>query len=111
MPYIDEKTRSQLDKDIDSIVSTIKEISISNYNNFNDKEVSDHQILNILGIINYCFTKIIMKLIGKITYNKIAMITGVLDNVKQEFYRRVAYWYEDKKIVSNGDIKEYKHLQ
>ncbi len=110
MPYINEKTRMQLDNDIESIVKTIINISNTHHQSFDEKEPNDHQILNILGIINYCFTKIIMKSIGNITYNKIAMITGVLDNIKQEFYRRVAHWYEDKKILSNGDIKEYKHL-
>jgi hypothetical protein len=45
---------------------------------------------------------------GTINYNKIAMITGVLENVKQEFYRRAASQYEDKKILTNGDIKVYK---
>jgi hypothetical protein len=36
------------------------------------------------------------------------MITGVLENVKQEFYRRIATAYEEKKIIENGDIKEYR---
>jgi hypothetical protein len=39
------------------------------------------------------------------------MITGVLENIKQEYYRRVAEPYEDKKIIENGDIKEYKRLK
>jgi hypothetical protein len=47
---------------------------------------------------------------GNPSYVKIAMITGVLENIKQEFYRRVASPYEDKKILENGDIKEYKKL-
>jgi hypothetical protein len=38
------------------------------------------------------------------------MITGVLENIKQEFYRRVAENYENKKIIQNGDIKEYKNV-
>ena len=33
------------------------------------------------------------------------------ENIKQEFYRRVAETYEDKKILENGDIKEYKRLK
>jgi hypothetical protein len=31
--------------------------------------------------------------------------------IKQEYYRRVAEPYEDKKIIENGDIKEYKRLK
>jgi hypothetical protein len=37
------------------------------------------------------------------------MLTGVLENIKQEFYRRVAVPYEEEKIVKNGDIREYKN--
>ncbi len=44
---------------------------------------------------------------GKASYSKLAVITGVLENVKQEFYRRVGEPYEDKKIRENGDIREY----
>jgi hypothetical protein len=47
---------------------------------------------------------------GDVSYPKIAMITGVLENIKQEFYRRAAAKYEDQKIVSNGDIPEYRKL-
>jgi hypothetical protein len=31
-------------------------------------------------------------------------MTGVIENVKTEFYRRVAVPYEDKKIADNGDV-------
>jgi hypothetical protein len=48
---------------------------------------------------------------GDVSYSKVAMITGVLENIKQEFYRRIASFYEDKKILENGDIREYKRLQ
>ena len=41
-------------------------------------------------------------------YHTIARITGVLENVKQEFYRRVAGGYEDQGIANSGDIAEYK---
>jgi hypothetical protein len=37
-------------------------------------------------------------------YSRIAEITGVLENVKQEFYRRIASPYEDEKIKENGDV-------
>ena len=37
-------------------------------------------------------------------YQTIAQITGVLENVKQEFYRRVAVPYEDTKVAENGDV-------
>jgi len=33
---------------------------------------------------------------GNTSYAKVAMLTGVLENVKQEFYRRVAVPYEEE---------------
>jgi hypothetical protein len=41
----------------------------------------------------------------------IVLITGVLENVKQEFYRRVAEPYEDWMIVSSNDIPEYTEYE
>ena len=47
---------------------------------------------------------------GKPNYAKLAIITGVLENIKQEFYRRVASPYEDLKAKQNGDVEEYLNL-
>jgi hypothetical protein len=97
MPYIKEEKREELDPCIDNLIKCL------------DPE-KDLIISNILGDINYTFSRILGGLMGTPSYNKIAMITGVLENIKQEFYRRVAESYEDKKILENGDIKEYKKL-
>jgi hypothetical protein len=64
-----------------------------------------------LGEINYTFSRVLAGSMGKTSYSKIAMITGVLENIKQEFYRRVASPYEELKIIQNGDIKEYRQCQ
>ena len=98
MPYISPDRRNLLDNSINQICSTI----------LDKQEVSNEDFLSISGDINYCFSRIISKLMGKKSYPKIATTTGVLENIKQEFYRRVAQDYEDKKIVENGDIPEYK---
>lgn len=97
MPYIKEEKREELDPCIDNLIRCL------------DPE-KDLIIDNILGNINYTFSRILGGLMGTPSYDKIAMITGVLENIKQEFYRRVAEPYEDKKILENGDIKEYKKL-
>lgn len=97
MPYIKEEKREELDPCIDDLIRCL------------DPE-KDLIIDNILGDINYTFSRILGGLMGTPSYNKVAMITGVLENIKQEFYRRVASPYEDKKILENGDIKEYKRL-
>jgi hypothetical protein len=63
------------------------------------------------GDLNY----VISRLVGSVfvrapRYITIALITGVLTNVKQEFYRRVAAPYEDRAARDNGDIPEYEEL-
>lgn len=115
MPYINEERRSNLDDCIESMVDCLK----GNVPHDNDKNpwsdpkkrgISNQELLDVCGDINYCFSRILGGIMGEVSYPKIALITGVLENIKQEYYRRVASPYEDKKIVQNGDIKEYKNV-
>ena len=100
MPYIKEEERRELDLAIEYMIKAIKD---------NKTVLSNpYDFANFLGRINYSFSRVINGVMGTISYNKIAMVTGVLENIKQEFYRRIAANYEDKKILENGDIKEYK---
>jgi len=103
MPYINEGNRKNLDECIENMISCIRSNIL-----YKDDEKS---LWNMVGDINYCFSRVLGQLMGNVSYSKIAIITGVLENIKQEFYRRVAIAYEDKKIVQNGDIKEYKLLK
>ena len=102
MPYIDEQERVELDSQIDNMILAIR----NNKTNLNNP----HDFSNYLGRINYCFSRIIYGVMRDVSYRNIAMVTGVLENIKQEFYRRVAENYENIKIRQNGDIKEYKGL-
>jgi hypothetical protein len=101
MPYIDKNERLELDNSIELITKAIKDIKI-HMDNPNDFSI-------YLGRINYVFSNILGNLMGDPSYRKIAMITGVLENVKQEFYRRIAEPYENIKINQNGDIDSYKN--
>ena len=105
MPYIKEDLRKQLDVCIDKLVDCM------NTPKGLQGHMDNNEFATLLGDINYCFSRIVSSLMGDTSYPKIAMVTGVLENIKQEFYRRVAEPYEDKKIVENGDIKEYKRLK
>ena len=104
MPYIEEKRRELLDKSICFAVESIKASISKTY----ESEISNEEFLAISGDINYFVSRLVAQLMGEVSYGKICVITGVLENIKQEYYRRVASPYEDKKIVQNGDIKEYK---
>ncbi len=111
MPYIQESNRANLDDCITSMVSCIKK-NAKRYTNTHiaDNSLTNEEFATILGDINYVFSRVLAGLMKDPSYNKIAMITGVLENIKQEFYRRIASPYEDKKIIENGDIREYKKL-
>lgn len=109
MPYIKENDRETFDHIIDQM-SFVFRCSFKN-ETCKEDNLTDEQFLALLGKINYCFSRVLGELMGDVSYTKVAMITGVLENIKQEFYRRVAEPYEDKKIVENGDIKEYKRLK
>lgn len=103
MPYINEEERAELDEAILNLANCIRNTKIGLNN--------PHDFSNYLGRINYSFSRVIGQLIDSPSYKKIAMATGVLENIKQELYRRLASAYEDQKIIENGDIKEYKYLR
>jgi hypothetical protein len=109
MPYIKEDRRAKLDSSINSLVVSIK-TNINDSNPYKLPKLTNEEFLNIAGDINYCVSRLVSQLMGEVSYGKIAIITGVLENIKQEYYRRVAQSYEDKKLIENGDIHEYKHF-
>ena len=112
MPYIKEENRYQLDCCIDRMVECLKENITHNSNNPHSnphkQNLTNEEFLSICGDINYAFSRIVTGVMCEVSYPKISIITGVLENIKQEFYRRVAQPYEDLKIRQNGDIPEYK---
>lgn len=112
MPYIKEENRHQLDHCIDRMVECFKGNVTPNaenpHSNPYKQNLTNEEFLSVCGDINYAFSRILAGLMDSVSYPKIAIITGVLENIKQEFYRRVAEPYEDLKIRQNGDILEYK---
>ena len=82
MPYIKKELREKLDDDIDVLISKIMTIPP------NEQD----------GVVNYTVFRM---LLGLYEPNR-AM--GVLESVKQEFYRRKIGPYEDQAILRNGDI-------
>ena len=95
MPYIDENSRTQVDQAINRLVDIIGE------------NRTPEELLAVAGVLNYTISRLITEVSGDISYGKCAILTGVLENVKQEYYRRAAAPYEDQKIEANGDIRGY----
>lgn len=91
MPYIEKRKREFLDSNIDKVIESLKGSSPDELN----------------GDLNYIITRILAGTMnGKIRYNKINNLIGVLECAKQELYRRCSF-YEDMKMSENGDVREY----
>jgi hypothetical protein len=58
------------------------------------------------GELNYLFTKIALLYFNTQggRYQQINDILGALQGASNEFYRRVAVPYENKKMIENGDV-------
>lgn len=103
MPYIEPSERTpELDAAINKLCDSIRNSHVSMQNS---KDFS-----SIAGKLNYSISRLCARLIEQPSYIKIAIITGVLENIKQEFYRRIASCYEDEKVNQNGDIEEFSKI-
>lgn len=58
------------------------------------------------GVLNYLFTRIALEYIKTYgeSYQGYNDIMGALEGCKMELYRQHVSKYEDKKIVTNGDV-------
>lgn len=92
MPYIPREQRSALDGPIEALARAVRE--------FHDGKSN----ASIAGVLNYCITRLTLEAMKPQRYHDIAIVTGVLENVKQEFYRMFAAPYEDAKIKENGPV-------
>lgn len=87
MPYIKPERRKKYTKVLEDLISILKSLP--------PEEVD--------GELNYVVTKI-LKEVYPLRYYHINKAIGVLECIKQEFYRRVAASYEDLKIKESGDV-------
>jgi hypothetical protein len=87
MPYIAQEDRPQYEEVLEELIGLLKEKPIE----------------SVDGHINYVVTRI-LKEVYPLRYFHVNRAMGVLECIKQEFYRRVAAPYEDTKIEQNGDV-------
>jgi len=88
MPYIKKENREFLDDAIGHLANDIESLSLKGGRD---------------GNLNYAITRLIDRLYYK-RYSEINEAVGVLECVKQEYYRKVASKYEDMKCVENGEV-------
>jgi len=93
MPYIPKEDREYYDHFIGSLCTQLTY-----------KKQYEGETLNP-GHLNYIVTRLCKFVFeDKPSYKTLALITGVLENVKQELYRRQFADYEDAAIKKNGDL-------
>lgn len=95
MPYIKEEKREILDPTIDALYHLLVGME------------ADDEMNNMEGNVNYTISRLLMMVYGDRNSTRYAQINdavGVLECVKQEYYRKVAAPYEDQKEFENGEV-------
>lgn len=89
MPYIPRSHRDELDRCVEDIVEAVQD--------------ADEAL--VPGSLNYIFSRVTWELF-RLSKNYFVAnnLIGVLECVKQEFYRRQLAPYEDTKIKEHGDL-------
>jgi len=85
MPYVKQNDRKRIDPFVEELFEK----------------------LTTKGDMNYAMTRLLHLYIqreGK-RYKNLNDAIGVVECVKQEFYRKIVVPYEEEKIAENGDIK------
>ena len=96
MPYITQEQRDQLDPAIEDLAIELVKIKVNGL-----------AVLPSAGMYNYIITRLLdtgyqNKLFP--SYERMNTVVGILECVKQEYYRRVAVPYEEIKKNENGDV-------
>ena len=93
MPYIEERFRKVLDPHIEGLQKALAELGGQE------------------GDLNYTISRLVgAAFLNETRYHTIARVTGVLANVKDEFYRRLGIPYENLAIEKNGDVPEFARI-
>jgi hypothetical protein len=93
MPYIKQESRDQLDPAIENLLVTLML-----------RKVNGLQVHPAAGDYNYIITRLLDMGHSPHSYDSINTIMGILECVKQEYYRRIAAPYEGEKMYQNGDV-------
>ena len=88
MPYINPALRDLIDKQIDDLIKRLE--------HFNTDSID--------GVLNYVITRLLKSLYAPRYFNYNRAI-GLLECIKQEFYRCVVAPYEMLKRKEHGDVE------
>ena len=75
-------------------------LTLGHINNKNN--ISNEEFLSIAGEINYTFSRILAGCMKDVSYGKIVIITGVLENIKQEIASSAITYAANFKILMSS---------
>ena len=105
MPYIKQEQRDELTKPLIEVLRVIERLAQAQALEQSGRVTNEaDRMTAAAGILNFCCTSLAVNLMRQPRYWKIALLTGTLNNVAQEFYDRVARPYEDGACTKNGDV-------
>lgn len=84
MPYIEQNRREIFDPDIEHLLIGLSSI----------------------GELNYVITKLLIGYFPENSYQEYNAKVGLLECIKQEYYRRRVSVFEDAKCAERGDVYE-----
>jgi hypothetical protein len=87
LPYIKPENREKYGVVLEELVTIMKSVPLEQLD----------------GELNFIITRI-LKEVYPLRYFHLNRAMGVLESVKQEFYRRVVAPYENEKITESGDV-------
>ena len=87
MPYIKPENREKYGVVLEELVTILKSVPLEQLD----------------GELNFIITRI-LKEVYPLRYFHLNRAMGVLESVKQEYYRRVVAPYENEKIKESGDV-------
>jgi hypothetical protein len=93
MPYLPPSTKQRLDPHIDALSAEISAIA-----------AGEEGSAAFAGSLNYVCTRLAVEAMPERRYWAIATVVGVLKNVADEFYRRIAVPYEEERRTEHGDV-------
>lgn len=100
MPYVDTESKMRIGP----------EQVFRNKTSENPSDILYISEVKTAGELNYAITSLLIGYIenkGYLSYALINDCLGACYGAAQEFYRRVAVPYENKKIAENGDVYDY----
>lgn len=105
MPYIEQKYRDKIDKEVDALALAVNKVFLEEKEKAKKEGRDRFQTRD--GLMNYAITRILNQLYPEANYHEMNEQIGMLECCKNELYRTTVAPYEDIKANQNGVVASY----